>query len=194
MKKVFVFVLFFSLEALAQADRGYVSKGNEYYLQLKFDLAEDQYRKAVNTAPRNAEAKYNLANALMQQKKFKEATELYLEVATSENKNLRASAWYNAGVSYTKQKDLPNSIESYKAALRLNPEDKEARENLQKALQEQKKQQQEQQNNQNKGGGGGMSQNQADQKLKDLEDKERDLQRRMQNAGKGKGTGGVKDW
>jgi tetratricopeptide (TPR) repeat protein len=194
MKKLVVFVLFFSLEALAQADRGYLGKGNEYYLQLKFDLAEDQYRKAVNVAPRNDEAKYNLANALMQQKKFKEAGELYLEVATSENKNLRASAWYNAGVSYTKQKDLPNSIEAYKAALRLNSADKEARENLQKALQEQKKQQ-EQQNNKNKsGGGGGMSQNQADQKLKQLEDKEKDLQRRMQNAGKGKGTGGNKDW
>jgi Ca-activated chloride channel family protein len=193
MKKVFAFVLLFSLEALAQADRGYVSKGNEYYLQLKFDLAEDQYRKAVNVAPRNSDAKYNLANALMQQKKFKEATEVYLEVATSENKNLRASAWYNAGVSYTKQKDLPNSIDAYKVALRINPNDKEARENLQKALQEQKKQQ-EQQNNQNKGGGGGMSQNQADQKLKDLAEKEKDLQQRMQNAGKGKGTGGSKDW
>lgn len=193
MKKGFVIVLLFSLEALAQADRGYMSKGNEYYLQLKFDLAEAQYRQAVNVSPRNAEARYNLANALMQQKKFKEAGELYTEVATSENKELRAPAWYNAGVSYTKQKDLPGSIEAYKAALRLNPNDKDARENLQKALQEQK-QQQDQQNKQNKGGGGGMNQNQADQKLKQLEDKEKELQQRMQNAGKGKGTGGSKDW
>lgn len=192
MKKGFIIVLLFSVKAFAQADRGYMSKGNDYYLQLKFDLAENQYRQAVNVAPRNMEAKYNLANALMQEKKFKEAIELYTEVATGENKDLRAPAWYNAGVGYTKQKDLPSGIEAYKAALRLNPADKEARENLQKALQEQK-QQQEQQNKQNKGGGG-MSQNQADQKLKDLEQKEKDLQRRMQNAGKGKGTGGVKDW
>jgi Ca-activated chloride channel homolog len=193
MKKGLVIVLLFSLQAAAQADRGYMSKGNDYYLQLKFDLAEAQYRQALNVAPRNTEARYNLANALMQQKKFKEAAELYTEVATSENKELRASAWYNAGVSYSKQKDLPGSIEAYKAALRLNPADREARENLQKALQEQK-QQQDQQNKQNKGGGGGMSQNQADQKLKQLEQKEKELQQRMQNAGKGKGTGGSKDW
>jgi Ca-activated chloride channel homolog len=193
MKKGYLVILLFSLQASAQADRGYMSKGNDYYLQLKFDLAEGQYRQAVNVAPRNSEARYNLANALMQQKKFKEATELYTEVATSENKELRASAWYNAGVSYSKQKDLPNSIEAYKSALRLNPADKEARENLQKALQEQK-QQQEQQNKQNKGGGGGLSQNQADQKLKQLEQKEKELQQRMQAAGKGKGTGGSKDW
>lgn len=186
-------VLLFSLKAWSQADRGYISKGNEYYLQLKFDMAEGQYRQALNVAPRNEEAKYNLANALMQQKKYKEAVELYTEVATGEAKDIRASAWYNAGVGYTKQKDLPGSIEAYKSALRINPADSEARENLQKAMQELKKQQQEQQNNQ-KGGGGGMSQNQADQKLKELQEKERDLQKRMQNAGKGKGTGGSKDW
>jgi Ca-activated chloride channel homolog len=193
MKKGYLVILLFPLQAAAQADRGFMSKGNDYYLQLKFDLAEGQYRQAVNVAPRNSEARYNLANALMQQKKFKEAAELYTEVATSENKELRASAWYNAGVSYSKQKDLPNSIEAYKSALRLNPADKEARENLQKALQEQK-QQQDQQNKQNKGGGGGLSQNQADQKLKQLEQKEKELQQRMQAAGKGKGTGGSKDW
>ncbi|HEU4901237.1 MAG TPA: tetratricopeptide repeat protein [Flavisolibacter sp.] len=194
MKKGLIIFLLIALKAAAQADRGYISKGNEYYLQLKFDLAESQYRQALNVAPRNVEAKYNLANALVQQKKFKEANELYTEVATSDNKALRSSAYYNAGVSYTKQKDLANSIEAYKAALRLNPADKEARENLQKALQEQKKQQQDQQSKQNKGGGGGMSQNQADQKLKELEQKEKDLQRRMQSAAKGKGTGGSKDW
>ena len=168
MKSSLILFLFVAGNAFAQADKGYISKGNEYYLQLKFDLAESQYRQALNVAPRNEEAKYNLANALMQQKKFKEANELYTEVAGSEDKGLRASAYYNAGVSYTRQKDLPNSIESYKAALRINPADKEARENLQKAVQEQKQQQQDQQNKQNKRGGGGMSNKEAEDKLKQL--------------------------
>jgi len=193
MKKLFIIACFFVLKAAAQSSQAYISKGNEYYLQLQFDLAEGQYRQALNVSPRSEEAKYNLANTLMQQKKFKEAIDLYTEVSGGQNKDLQASAYYNAGVSYSKQKDLPNSIEAYKAALRLNPADKDARENLQKALQEQKKQQ-DQQNKQNKGGGGGMSQNQADEKLKQLEQKEKDLQRRMQNATKGKGNGGSKDW
>ena len=193
MKNILAIALLFVLKAEAQTSQTYTSRGNEYYLQLKFDLAEGQYRQALNLEPRNAEAKYNLANALMQQKKFREAIEFYVEVTASENKNLRAAAHYNIGVSYSKQKDLPASIEAYKAALRINPEDKEARENLQKALQELKKQQEEQKKNQG-GGGGGMSQKEAENKLKQLQDKERDLQRRMQNAGKGKGTGGSKDW
>ncbi len=193
MKRAVFIMLLFSLKAAAQTPKVFISKGNEYYLQLKFDMAEGQYRQALNVSPRNAEAKYNLANALMQQKKFREAIELYTEVTTSENKTLRASAHYNSGVSYSKQKDLPGSIEAYKAALRLNPNDKEARENLQKALSELKKQQDEQ-NKQNKGGGGGMSQKQAEDKLKQLQQKEKDLQSRMQNAGKGNGTGGSRDW
>lgn len=193
MKSFFLPFLLVSLAAGAQSGSAYLSKGNEFYLQLKFDLAESQYRQALNGSPQNNVAKYNLANALMQQKKFREAAELYNEVATGNTKDLRAAAWYNAGVSYSRQKDLPQSIEAYKAALRLNPADKEARENLQKALQEQKKQQQDQQNKQNKGGGG-MSPKQADEKLKELEQKEKDLQQRLQNAGKGKGTGGSKDW
>jgi tetratricopeptide (TPR) repeat protein len=193
MKRGVIFLLLISLQGAAQNTQTYISKGNEYYLQLNFDLAEGQYRQALNLAPRNVEAKYNLANTLMQQKKYREAIEYYTEVASGTNKNLQAAAHYNAGVSYTKQKDLPNSIESYKAALRLSPADKEARENLQKALSELKKQQ-EDQNKKNGGGGGGMSQKEAEDKLKQLQQKEKDLQQRLQSAGKGKGSGGSKDW
>lgn len=193
MKTLFLFTILFScLVALGQTAGTYISRGNEHYLRLEFDLAEDQFRKAVEREPRNAEARYNLANALMQQKKFKAAIEEY-DAITSDNKNLKAAAHYNAGVSYTKQQDLPASIEAYKAALRINPTDKDARENLQKALAEQKKQQNQQDQKNNKGGGGGMSQNEADKKLRDLNQKERDLQQKMQK-GQGQGQGGGKDW
>ena len=191
MKRVVILFLLISLQALAQRANTYVSKGNEYYLRLEFDLAEGQYRKALEVDPRNAEARYNLGNSLMQQKKYKAAIEEY-DALTTENKNLQAAAHYNAGVSYSKQKDLPASIEAYKAALRINPTDKEARENLQKALTE-LKQQQNQQNNQNNSGGGGMSQSQADKKLRDLQEKEKDLQQKMQQ-GQNRGPGGSRDW
>ncbi|HEY0039954.1 MAG TPA: tetratricopeptide repeat protein [Flavisolibacter sp.] len=191
MKRILILFLLISLQALAQRANTYVSKGNEYYLQLEFDLAEAQYRKAVEIDPRNAEARYNLANALMQQKKYKAAIEEY-DAITTENKNLQAAGHYNAGVSYSKQKDLPASIEAYKAALRINPNDNDARENLQKALSELKKQQN-QQNKQNNGGGGGMSENQADKKLRDLQEKEKELQQKMQQ-GQNRGQGGGRDW
>jgi tetratricopeptide (TPR) repeat protein len=190
MKTTVMILLFLSTSARAQNAATYISRGNDYYLQLQFELAEGQYRLALDKQPNNTEAGYNLANALMQQKKYKAAIEMYEGVTASDNDNLKAAAFYNAGVSYSKQKDLPNSIEAYKSALRLNPNDKEARENLQKALSELKQQQQ--QNNQNKGGGG-MDQKQADQKLKELQQKEKELQQKLQQ-GQGKGQGGGKDW
>ena len=190
MKNGFLlFAILCSFNALAQTAATFINRGNEYYLRLEFELAEGQFRKALDLNPHNAEARYNLGNALMQQKKYKAAIEMY-DALVTDNKSLKAAAHYNTGVSYSKQKDLPSSIDAYKASLRINPADKEARENLQKALTE-LKQQQNQQNN--KGGGGGMSQNDADKKLKDLEQKEKDLQRKMQQ-GQGKGQGGGKDW
>jgi len=191
MKNVFILLLLFSAKTFAQNAATYISKGNEYFLGLQFDLAEAQYRLAVEREPNNSEARYNLGNALMQQKKYKAAIEMYEDVITTDNRNIKAAAYYNAGVSYSKQKDLPNSIEAYKNALRINPNDKEARENLQKALSE-LKQQQNQQNKQNKGGGG-MDQKEADKKLKELQQKEKELQQKMQR-GHGKGQGGGKDW
>jgi Ca-activated chloride channel homolog len=191
MKNIVIILLFIAIPAFAQRANGYISKGNEYYLSLEFDLAEQQYRQALDIDPRNAEARYNLGNALMQQKKYQAAIEMY-DGVTTDNKNMKSAAHYNAGVSYTKQKDIPSSIEAYKSALRINPNDKEARENLQKALSE-LKQQQSQQNKQNKGGGGGMSQSEADKKLKDLQEKEKDLQQKMQQ-GRQKGQGGGRDW
>ncbi len=192
MKKILLLLLLFSIKVFAQNSAIYISKGNDYYLGLQFDLAETQYRLALDKQPNNVEARYNLGNALMQQKKYKAAIEMYEGVTTGDNNTIKASAYYNAGVSYSKQKDLPNSIEAYKAALRINPTDKDARENLQKALSE-LKQQKQQQNQQNKGGGG-IDQKQADQKLKELQQKEKDLQRKMQSQVKGKGEGGGKDW
>lgn len=186
-----LWLVLFAHNAFAQTAASHINRGNEHYLRLEFDRAEDQYRKAVDLAPHNAEARYNLANALMQQKKYKAAIEEYGAIATKD-KNIQAAAHYNTGVSYSKQKDLPASIEAYKAALRINPTDKEARENLQKALAEQKQQQQNQKNK-GGGGGGGLNQNQADKMLRDLEQKERDLQRKMQQ-GQGRGQGGGKDW
>lgn len=191
MKNIIIIALFISVNAFAQRAASYISKGNEYYLRLEFDMAEGQYRQALDVEPRNAEARYNLGNALMMQKKYKAAIEMYEGISTG-NKSLQAAAHYNTGVSYSKQKDLPNSINAYKAALRLNPHDKEARENLQKALSE-LKQQQSQQQNQNNKGGGGMSEKEADQKLKDLQQKEKELQQKMQQ-GQNRGSGGGKDW
>ncbi|HYK56808.1 MAG TPA: tetratricopeptide repeat protein, partial [Flavisolibacter sp.] len=61
MKKIlFLQIVFVSLFAQAQNVNNHLSKGNQYYKQTQFDLAEAEYRKALQTDPINATAQYNL--------------------------------------------------------------------------------------------------------------------------------------
>lgn len=194
--KTRLLVLSFFIVAFTRAQdvTSYLIKGNQYYEQQQYDLAEAQYRKALEYDERNVTAQYNLANSLHKQKKFNEAAEVLDQLTRRAKENsLRSSAHYNRGVAFTKLKMLEESIESYKAALRINPDDKEARENLQKALRELKqKQQQEQQQKQKQDNR--MSQKEAEQKLKMLQQKEKELQERIKDRNKQQGTGQAQDW
>src|SRR5215212_6846817 len=193
MKPVlFISVLLMSVNSFGQTVASRLSKGNQFYKLSQFDLAEIEYRAVLELDPKNTTAQYNLANTLQQQKKFNEALEILDRLSsTAKNKKIKSAAYYNQGVAHTKLKNLESSIESYKNALRINPDDKEARENLQKALREKKKQ--DQQQNQQKKSDPKMSQKQAEQKLKQLQQKERELQKKMQSRNK-EGSAQAEDW
>ena len=53
----------------------------------------------------------------------------------------KSNAWYNRGVILQGDKKLPECIDAYKRALKLDPSNQDARINLQQALKEQQKQQ-----------------------------------------------------
>lgn len=179
----------------AQSVETAISKGNGHYRQQQYTLAETQYKTALEKTPENTTAQFNLANALYQQKKWGEAHGVLKKLSAGTNdKELKAIIHYNNGVIYTKEKALERSIDAYKSALRLNPADGDARENLQKALAElkrQQKQQKEQEKKQQKNSN--MSQKEAEQKLKLLQEKEKRLQERLQRGGQ-KGNSQPKDW
>lgn len=180
-----------ALVALAQSVNGYIKQGNLFYIQSQFDLAEAQYRLALQEDPASREANFNLANALHQQKKYNQANEILNRLQSiAKDSPARSMSAYNQGVAFTKQKNLGESIEKYKQALRMDPDDQQARENLQKALRELKQQQnsssqQKQSSN--------MDQNEADQKLKLLQQKERQIQQRIKKNSKGGGAQS-RDW
>jgi Ca-activated chloride channel family protein len=63
----------------------------------------------------------------------------------SADKTLQEKGLYNKGVAMVKQQKLQESIDAWKNALKLDASDEDARENLEKALRELKNQQQQQQ-------------------------------------------------
>lgn len=191
MKGLLLVLLFCaSLFGFSQNATESLIKGNQFYQQSQFDLAEAQYRKALEYDADNEKAKYNLANALQKQKKYDEAAKLLDDLAgSSKDNSLKSAAYYNQGVAYTKMQNLDASIESYKKALRLNPNDREARENLEKALLQKKNQNK---SSQQKKSSSSMSQKEAQQKLDMLNQKEKQLHQRKDKEQQGSGQ--AQDW
>jgi tetratricopeptide (TPR) repeat protein len=196
-------LLIFSERIIAQDNKN-IQDGNNYYRQQQYNKAEDEYQKVLQNSPHNTTAKFNLSDALVRQDKVEEADKLLTELNVGGNDaGLRSKAAYNQGVILTSQKKLEESIELYKESLRLNPNDLEARENLQKALlelkkknppkpkDEKKKKEEKQQKQQPKPK---ISLREAQQQLKLLEQKEKQVQQRIQKNSSKTGASQPKDW
>ena len=83
--------------------------------------------------------------------KGEEAAKKYEEAASlSTDPTITSSAFRNLGDAQYQQENYKESVEAYKQSLRINPDDKETKYNLSKAIRQlQQRQQQEQQNQQN---------------------------------------------
>ena len=124
----------------AQKVNEIIKKGNDLYKQQQYEPAKAVYDEALTKDSSNTIARFNLANTAYRLAKPDEAIksldQLLIKYTDAGEKS---RAYYNKGVVLTNQKRLEESIEEYKNALRQDPNDKEARENLQKALLELKK-------------------------------------------------------
>lgn len=152
-KPVFLLLLLLLCSnGFAQSDKEIIKKANELYSKAEYEKAAAEYKKVTDKTPANAVAQYNLGNALYKNAKAKpeEAVKAYdnalSNAATPADK---AKAYYNKGVVLQNNKKLPECIDAYKNALKIDPNDEDARQNLQKAIVQLKQQQKQQQQNKN---------------------------------------------
>jgi Ca-activated chloride channel family protein len=98
----------------------------------KFTTAKELYIKALSDNPQNARLNYNLARIIYKENNFKQAESLFKKSIQNNPKNddLKEKAFYNLGNSYFKQIDYRKAISSYQAALKLDPQDRDALYNL----------------------------------------------------------------
>lgn len=205
MRVLIVTIIFFcSFGAFAQ--NGDIIKGNRFYKDSAFDKAEELYRKSINKKP-TAAAQYNLGNTLYQKQKTDEAIQQYDATFNgSEDADVKAKALYNKGVVYHRNNKLDEAITAYKQALRLTPDDAEIRKNLQLALQnknqknpppkpkeQKKKDEKPKEEKKKQPPPPKLSKKQAEQYLKALSEKERQLQEKMQKK-VGVPSQPAKDW
>ncbi len=152
-KVVLLLLSFTSVSAFGQSERKYIRESYDQYQKENYEQAQEASAKAMVEAPDSYEANYNYANSLFKQEKIDEALEKYQQLASQEtDKSRLAQLHHNIGnCQYVKQQ-YGESVNSYKNALRNDPNDDESRYNLvaaQKMLQQQEQNQDQNQQNQN---------------------------------------------
>ena len=171
LKKLVWVILIYATSALAQKENKHIRSGNDYYDDEDYKEAEVDYMKALEAKPESFKGQFNLGGALYKQENYEDATKLYGSLAERDaDADVRANSFYNLGNSFLKAQKYAESIEAYKNALRLNPDDMDAKYNMEYAKKMMENQEQEQQNqDQNK-----------DQENKEDQEQEQDKQEQEQ--------------
>ena len=164
-------------EALAQRmpERHLVRKGNRQYERAKYDESIDNYSRALQKDPNCFEAKFNTANVQMQKELYEKAEQTLRKLAQDSTRTEleRGDVSYNLGNALFAQQKLEEALDCYRNAMRMNPDDVDAKHNYaltKLLLQQQQDQQQQNQNNQNNQD----NQNQDQQQNQDQKDQEQE--------------------
>ena len=157
----FIILLFLlPITAFSQSAREKVKQGNELFQQEKYDEAQNKYQDALLDNPASSEIQFNIGDIQYKKKKYEDALEAYFKSLDSKEIDLQANSYYNIGNTLYRSGKLAESIQAYKEALKLNPEDQDAKYNLEyvrnklkqnasnQNQQNQQQQQQQQQKNQ----------------------------------------------
>ena len=189
--------LFVSLTALAAGNeldfsekkkvRNYIKSGNVEYENKNYNKAIEYYNRALEIDPENPYTLYNYANAVVAKSSqpvadenkaqldslLKQAIGTYQALYDDKNvpENLREKSAYNQGNYFFRQEDYKNSITAYRNALRINPDNDKARENLYLALRKMK----------DDNGGGGSDDQQQNQDRNEDQNQQNENQNQDQN-------------
>ena len=164
----------------ARMDRRYIKQGNKQFRLRNFSDAETSYRKAIEKNKDNPQALYNLGTAQIAQGQDTTAIKSLEQATKLETNPLRRSAaHHNLGTILQGRKMFGEAIEQYKQALRLNPDDDDARYNLVLCKHQLKNQPQNQDNkNQN------QDQQKQDQQKQDQQKQDQQKQQQKQEQQK----------
>ncbi len=169
-----------------KAERNALRRGNALFKDDKFHEALEQYQKAIDINGSSIRGRYNKAVALLQLQSDDnkgtendprvEAAKIFAELVDDAKKfdsEIAQHAYYNLGNIAFNDEKYDQSIAFYKDALRIKPEDMDARENLR--LAQLKKQEQEQNQDQN------QDQNEQDKKDHEQQQQQQQQQQDQQN-------------
>jgi Ca-activated chloride channel family protein len=165
-----------------------VVEGNEKLAAGKANDALAAYDRALAARPDDLSIHFDRGAALYALGKLPEAEREFERATESTDASLRADAYYNMGNARLKRQQPKDAIDAYVHALKLRPDDRRAKWNLELALrlldQQQQKQQQQKDKQQESQNDKQQKQNEQQQQEQNKEDQKDPKQDQKQNEAK----------
>lgn len=160
-----------------------IAEGNKAFASQQYDAALEKYTRAQTSAPIFAEPFYNAANVFYKQGAFDKAQAMLAQAVARSNEKIAEFLHYNLGNVAYNAKQFEQAIAAYEDALRINPDDADAKHNLELALlQKQQQDQQQQQQQQNQDQQNQDQQNQDQQNQQDQNQQNQNQQNQNQDS------------
>src|ERR1700733_8550775 len=113
--------VFLALQASGQQAEALIRKGNRLYKQKQIDQSQKAYEEAVQVAPNDPTANYNLGNVQFRKNNFDGAAKSFgAGVEHGPDSDFREKSLYNKGVALVKGQKLKESIDAWEKALKIN--------------------------------------------------------------------------
>lgn len=112
-----------------------IAQGNAAFTAADYEAAGQQYSLALAEEPQSAAARFNLANVWYRLGGFETAVTHHQQLPPDTSPAQQTASAFNLGNSYFQLGDLAAAVAAYQTALRLNPDDLDAKHNLELALQ-----------------------------------------------------------
>ncbi len=108
--------------------------GREQYAGGNHPQALAAFEEAARTRPQDPRGRFNVADGLYKNGKFEEAATLFRSLGEDVASPLAAPSRFNLGNALFQKQDYRGAVQAYRDALRLAPDDLDARRNLELAL------------------------------------------------------------
>lgn len=145
-----IIVIFLTFSVNAQEWRDSLNVARDAYKKQDYGKALKYYESAQKKAPSNVDLSDEMAQSAYKAREFEKAEKIYQQSSASKKtKNDKARSYHNMGNARMKKKDYQGAVDSYKEALRNNPNDEQTRYNLSEAIRR-LKDDQKKNNNENK--------------------------------------------
>lgn len=134
MKIILIMLPFLLAFGPFDSPRGLVEEGNLSFETENLDEALSSYDRALKITNDASAIEYNRANTLIKKGEIEEALKSYEKAASTGDAPLKQRAYYNMGNALYNSQKFKEAAGAYKEALKANPQDKDAKANLEMAL------------------------------------------------------------